>query len=104
MSDHSPRRVPPTYVTEKSERRAQLAAQLEASADRLCDYQDRLHAGINSMKPIELERLMDEYRAEQIRYDRIDHELQALEEPKKTKEYIEFRRVYQQNKGNKIKY
>ncbi len=36
------------------------------------------------MKPIELERLMDDYRAEQIRYDRIDRELQALETPVKT--------------------
>ena len=61
-------------------------------------------AGAATMKPIELERLMDEYRAEQVRYDHIDRELQAMEEPKKTKEYIEYRRVYQQNKKSKIIY
>lgn len=104
MKEHNPRRVPTTYVTDKSQRRAQLAAQLEASADRICDYLDRLRAGISTLKPIEYDRLSDDYRAEKVHYDRIDRELQALEEPKKTKEYLEFKRIYQQNKGNKIKY
>ncbi len=104
MKDYSPRYVPRTCATDKSDRRAQLAERLEACADRICDYQDRLMAGAATMKPIELERLMDEYRAEQVRYDHIDRELQAMEEPKKTKEYIEYRRVYQQNKKSKIIY
>lgn len=80
-----------------------LASRLESSADRLCEYHDRLMICAASMQPIELERLLDEYRAEQVRYDHLDRELAALEEPKKTKEYIEGRRIYQQNK-TKIHY
>ena len=80
-----------------------LASRLEASANRLCTLHDHLMASAASMQSIELERLLDEFRAEQVRYDRIDRELAALEEPKKTKEYIEGRRIYQQYKS-KIHY
>ena len=82
----------------------ELTQKLEASADRICDYQDRLRAGTSTLKSIEYDRLLDDYRAELIRYDRIDRELAALEEPKKTKEYIESRRMYQQRKKSKVKY
>lgn len=64
--------------------RQKLAHRLEASADRICDLQDRLMTSAATMKPIDLDRLMDDYRAEQIRYDRIDRELQSLETPAKT--------------------
>lgn len=64
--------------------RLTLGKQLEASANRICDYQGQLKINAATMKPIELERLMDDYRAEQIRYDRIDRELQTLETPAKT--------------------
>lgn len=97
------RHVPSSYATDRASRLALLASRLEASADRLCDYQDRLMNGAVTMKPIELEQLLDKYRAEQVRYDHIDCEMQGLEEPKKTKEYIENRRLYQQNQ-NKINY
>lgn len=90
-------------ATDRADRLELLSSRLEASADRLCDYQDRLMNTVGNLKPIELERLLDEYRAEQVRYDRLDCELAALEEPKKTKEYIEGRRIYQQNK-TKIHY
>lgn len=90
-------------ATDRAERLELLASRLEASADRLCELHDRLMNTVGNLKPIELERLLDEYRAEQVRYDRLDRELAALEEPKKTKEYIEGRRIYQQYK-NKIKY
>lgn len=90
-------------ATDRADRRELLSSRLEASADRLCELHDRLMNTVGNLKPIELERLLDEYRAEQVRYDRLDRELAALEEPKKTKEYIEGRRIYQQYK-NKIKY
>lgn len=90
-------------ATDRTDRLELLSSRLEASANRLCELQDRLMTSAATMPPIELERLLDEYRAEQVRYDRLDCELAALEEPKKTKEYIEGRRIYQQYK-NKIKY
>lgn len=90
-------------ATDRAERLELLSSRLEASANRLCDLHDRLKNTVGNLKPIELERLLDEYRAEQVRYDHLDRELAALEEPKKTKEYIEGRRIYQQNK-TKIKY
>ena len=104
MKTYSPRYVPRTYATDKSERRAQLAARLEACADRICDYQDRLMADAATMKPIELERLMDEYRAEQVRYDHIDRELQAMEEPKKTETFRKKYRDYVRRNREKINY
>lgn len=82
----------------------ELTQKLEASADRLCDYQDRLNVGISSLKSIEYDRLLDDYRAELIRYDRIDRELAALEEPKKTKAYVEDQRMRQQLRKSKVKY
>lgn len=90
-------------ATDRAGRLELLASRLEASADRLCELHDHLMNTVGNLKPIELERLLDEYRAEQVRYDRLDRELAALEEPKKTKEYIEGRRIYQQNK-TKIHY
>lgn len=93
----------PAYPA-NAQRRRELSRKLFDSADRICDYQDRLNVGISSLKSIEYDRLLDDYRAELIRYDRIDRELAALEEPKKTKEYVESRRMYQQRKKSKVKY
>ena len=96
MKDRSTGYMPRNYTSDRRERHSLLAVQLEASADRICDLQDRLMA-------IEYDRLLDDYRAELVRYDRIDRELVELEAPTKTKEYIEGRRIYQQYK-NKINY
>lgn len=87
-----------------ADRCRELARKLEASADRICDYQDRLRAGTSTLKSIEYDRLLDDYRAELIRYDRIDRELAALEEPKKTKAYVEDQRMRQQLRKSKVKY
>ena len=87
-----------------ADRCRELSRRLETSADRICDYQDRLRAGISSLKSIEYDRLLDDYRAELIRYDRIERELAALEEPRKSKEYVEWRRMYQQRKKSEVKY
>lgn len=104
MKDYRPGYMSRTDdIAGRSDRLKQLTSRLESSADRLCHLQDRLHAGAATMKPIELERLLDEYRAEQVRYDRIDRELQALEDPRTAREYVEGRRMYQQYK-NKINY
>ena len=84
------------YIT--NARRQELTARLFDSADRICDCMDRITAGISTMKPIEFDRLMDEYRAEQVRYDRIERQLQEIEEPTKTEKYLERSRKRQQNK------
>lgn len=87
-----------------AERCRELVLWIEASADRICDYQDQLKAGTSSLKPIEYERLLDAYRAELIRYDRLDRELSAFEEPKKTDKYRENKRIYRQQRQSKVKY
>ena len=79
MKDHTPGYTPRTCVSDRQKRLSGLSAELEASADRICDYQDRLMAGITALKPIEYDRLLDEYRAELVRYDNIDRELRQLE-------------------------
>lgn len=74
--------VPQNYILDKQERADELAARLEASANRVCDYQDRLLSELHTLKPIEYDRLLDAYRAEVIRYDRLDRELAELEGPR----------------------
>lgn len=69
-------------TVDKLDYRARLAARLEAIADRICDLQDRLLSELHTLKPIEYDRLLDAYRAEQIRYDRLDRELAELEGPR----------------------
>ena len=103
MRNRSTGYMPQNHTPDRRERHSLLAARLEASADRICDLQDRLMAGTSTLKPIEYDRLLDDYRAELVRYDRIDRELAELEAPTKSKEYIEGRRIYQQYK-NKINY
>lgn len=93
----------PTINT-NPDRRQELVRQLEASADRICDYQDQLMTSAATMKPIELERLMDNYRAEQIRYDRIDKELHALETPAKTAAAKERWRKLNADRRTKVNY
>lgn len=84
--------------------RRELSLRLEASADRICHLQDCLMTGIGTLKPIEVERLLDEYRAEQIRYDNIDRELQAMETPNKTAAAKERWRRLNKNQREKINY
>ena len=69
------------YANTGNEHRQEVALLLEASADRICDYLDRLHAGTGTLSPAEYDRLLDAYRAEVIRYDRLDRELAVLESP-----------------------
>ena len=71
------------YVNTGNEHRQEVALLLEASADRICNYLDHLHACTGTLKPAEYDRLLDAYRAEMIRYDRLDQELAVLEMPKK---------------------
>ena len=89
-------------ITEVPDRRQELASQLEASADRICDLQERLMDGTDKLKPAEYDRLLDAYRAEQIRYDRLDRELEVLETPKK--ENKEKRRKLNRERREKINY
>lgn len=79
MRDYSRGYTPQTSVTDKSDRRTLLSARLEASADRICDLQDCLMAGTGTLKPIEYDRLLDDYRAELVRYNNLDRELQEQE-------------------------
>lgn len=90
-------------TVDKLDYRARLAARLEASADRICDYLDRLHAGTGTLSPAEYDRLLDEYRAEMVRYDRLDRELAVLESPKR---YVnkDLQRKRNEERRAKIKY
>lgn len=104
MKDHTPGYTHQTCVSDRQKCLSRLSAELEASADRICDYQDRLMKGITVLKPIEYDRLLDEYRAELVRYDNIDRELRQLEDPTKTEEYRAYHRNASKQQKNKINY
>ncbi|EKU90307.1 hypothetical protein HMPREF9447_01725 [Bacteroides oleiciplenus YIT 12058] len=91
-------------ITEVPDRRQELASQLEASADRICDLQERLMDGTDKLKPAEYDRLLDAYRAELVRYDRLDREMETLEEPKKAKRYKEMQQRQNRENREKINY
>lgn len=100
MKEYSHHYIP----TANAEYRSKLAQQLEASADRICEYQDRLMNGIGTLPPAEYDRLLDDYHAELVRYDRIDHELEALETPKKAPRNKELQRRQNRENRERIKY
>lgn len=104
MSDNNNRYIPMAHIVDRNKRRERLVSRLEISADRICDLQDRLMAGTSTLRPIEYDRLLDEYRAELVRYDNIDRELRQLEEPTKTEEYRAYHRNASKQQKNKINY
>lgn len=75
-----------TAYPANSARCRELAQKLEASADRICDYMDRLKAGTSTLKPIEYDRLLAECRFEEQRYIQIDHELSGADKQLRLKE------------------
>lgn len=87
-----------------SDYRQELAGQLEASADRICNLQECLIDGTDKLKPAEYDRLLDAYRAELVRYDRLERELEALETPKKAPENKEKWRKLNRERREKINY
>lgn len=104
MKDNLPYNVASVSYSDARERRELLARRLEISADRICDLQDRLMNGISTLKPIEYDRLLDEFRAEQLRYDRIDRELQGMETPAKLAEAKERWRKQNDSRRKKLRY
>ena len=104
MVDNPSKVVPVVNPVCGNKRRERLASRLEVCADRICDLQDRLMAGITALRPIEYDRLLDEYRAELVRYDNIDRELRQLEDPTKTEEYRAYHRNAGKQQKNKINY
>ena len=87
-----------------SDYRQELASQLEASADRICDLQERLMDGTDKLKPAEYDRLLDPSRAELVRYDRLERELEALEAPEKSPKNKEKRCKLNRERREKINY
>lgn len=81
-----------------------LADRLAASAVRIANYEHRLQADTATMRPIYLERLLDDYRAEIIRHDRLERELKSLEGPKPHQASKEYHRRYNKEMRGKIKY
>lgn len=108
MVDNDNQYIPMVHIVDRNKRRERLASRLEVCADRICDLQDRLMAGITAgitaLRPIEYDRLLDEYRAELVRYDNIDRELRQLEDPTKTEEYRSYHRNASKLQKNKINY
>ena len=89
-------------IIDKLDYRGRLAGQLEASADRICDLQEHLMDGTDKLKSAEYDRLLDEYRAELIRHDRLERENMALEH----KRYLDkdLRRLRNQENRERINY
>lgn len=88
------------YAQSTIAHRHDLADRLDASAVRIANYERRLLVDTATMRPIYLERLLDDYRAELIRYDRLDRELTTLEESKKTNKQQHLQKLHRE----KIKY
>lgn len=103
MKDYTDRSRLHLDTIDKLDYRGRLAGQLEASDDRICDYLDRLRAGTGTLSPAEYDRLLDAYRAEVVRYDRLDRELEAMESPKR---YVnkDLQRKRNEERRAKIKY
>lgn len=55
-------------------RKERLSAEFKTCAEHVSHLQKRLMTEVARLKPIELERLLDDYRAEQIRYDNLSRE------------------------------
>ncbi len=92
------------HTTTNSERRQELEKQLETIGDRICDYQERLEAGINTLSASKYCQLLAEYYSECNRYNLIDQELEVLEEPKKAKKYKEMQQRQNRENREKINY
>ena len=92
------------YANTSGERRQELGKQLEAIADRICDFQERLEAGMNTLSASKYCQLLAEYYSECKRYNLIDRELEILEEPKKAKKYKEMQQRQNRENREKINY
>ena len=57
MVDNNNQYIPMVHIVDRNKRRERLASRLEVCADRICDLQDRLMAGITALRPIEYDRL-----------------------------------------------
>lgn len=91
-------------MTARSNLHQELGRKLEKVADRICELQDQLLEGHKTLKPSEYDRLLDTYRAELVRYDRIDKKLQDLEEPRKTQKNKEKQSRQTRQQRDKINY
>lgn len=86
------------------ERRKELVRKLEASADRISDYYSRLMAHAGTMTPTDLDHLMDDYRAEQVRYDNLSRELDGHDTAVKTAAAKERWRKQNRDRRKKLHY
>ena len=90
--------------TDKQERRIRLITQLENCTNHIRSLQERLRSDITKLKPIELERLLDDYRAEQIRYDNLSRELDGHNTAAKTAVAKERWRKQNRDRRKKLHY
>lgn len=104
MRDYSSGYTPQVSSTDKQERRLLLTVQLETCTNRIQSLQDRLLSEIAKLKPIELERLLDGYRAEQIRYDNLSRELDGHNTAVKTAAAKERWRKQNRDRRKKLHY
>mgnify|MGYP003253212940 CR=1 FL=1 len=86
------------------ERRKNLVRKLDASAGRISDYHSRLMTHAGAMTPTELEHLMDDYRAEQVRYDNLSRELDGYNTAVKTAAAKERWRKQNRDRRKKLHY
>lgn len=90
------------YSPSATEYRTDLKEKFAISESRIRIYREKLMMGISALKPAEYERLLDEYRAELIRHDRLERENMALEH----KRYLDkdLRRLRNQENRERINY
>lgn len=91
-------------IPDTSDRRQELAGQLEASAARIREYESRLDSDTGTLSASEYCQLLAEYYTECQRYNQRLRELEALETPKKAPENKEKRRKLNRERREKINY
>lgn len=85
-------------------RKERLSAEFKTCAERVSHLQKRLMTEVARLKPIELERLLDDYRAEQIRYDNLSRELDGHDTAAKTAAAKERWRKQNRDRRKKLHY
>lgn len=87
-----------------TDRHRELTDQLGTLAQGICGIIKHLLDDSGRLTPSEYDRLLDAYRAEMIRFNRLYEELEVLETPKKSPMNKEKRRKLNRENREKIKY
>lgn len=94
--------MPPTFTA--TERYRELNSRFIACCNRIDALERQLLENPAALSIAEFDRLLDEYRAEQVRFNRLELELNALKTPAKTAAAKERWRKHNTDRRKKLHY